>query len=55
MNHRIMGVCNIAETEKFYLDLFGFEEKERGIGMDGEPFAIIGCPRSVPKVGRSET
>jgi catechol 2,3-dioxygenase-like lactoylglutathione lyase family enzyme len=42
MDHLNMGVRSIAETEKFYRDLFGFEEKERGIGMDGEPFAIIG-------------
>ena len=41
MDHLNMGVRNIAETEKFYLDLFGFEEKERGIGKDGEPFAIL--------------
>ena len=43
MDHLNMGVRNIAETEKFYRDLFGFEEKERGIGKDGEPFAIIGA------------
>ena len=43
MDHLNMGVRNIAETEKFYRDLFGFEEKERGIGMDGAPFAIIGA------------
>ena len=42
MDHLNMGVRNIAETEKFYRDLFGFEEKERGIGKGGEPFAIIG-------------
>jgi catechol 2,3-dioxygenase-like lactoylglutathione lyase family enzyme len=38
MDHLNMGVRNIAETEKFYLDLFGFEEKERGIGKDGDQF-----------------
>ena len=43
MDHLNMGVRNIAETEKFYRDLFGFEEKERGIGKGGEPFAIIGA------------
>ena len=42
IDHLNMGVRNIAETENFYRDLFGFEEKERGIGKDGEPFAIIG-------------
>ena len=42
MDHLNMGVRNIEETEKFYHDLFGFEEKERGIGMDGDSFAIIG-------------
>jgi lactoylglutathione lyase len=41
MDHLNMGVRNIAETENFYRDLFGFEEKERGIGKGGEPFAII--------------
>jgi catechol 2,3-dioxygenase-like lactoylglutathione lyase family enzyme len=41
MDHLNMGVRSIAETETFYRDLFGFEEKERGIGKDGEPFAII--------------
>ncbi len=41
MDHLNMGVRSIAETEKFYRDLFGFEEKERGIDKDGEPFAII--------------
>jgi catechol 2,3-dioxygenase-like lactoylglutathione lyase family enzyme len=42
IDHLNMGVRDIAETENFYRDLFGFEEKERGIGKDGEPFAIIG-------------
>lgn len=32
MDHLNMGVRNIAETEKFYQDLFGFEVKERGSG-----------------------
>lgn len=41
MDHLNMGVRNIDETAKFYRDLFGFEEKERGIGKGGEPFAII--------------
>jgi catechol 2,3-dioxygenase-like lactoylglutathione lyase family enzyme len=43
MDHLNMGVRNIEETKKFYHDLFGFEEKERGIGMDGDTFAIIGA------------
>ncbi len=42
MDHLNMCVRNIAETEKFYRELFGFEEKERGIGKDGDAFAIIG-------------
>jgi lactoylglutathione lyase len=43
MDHLNMGVRSIAETAEFYRDLFGFEEKERGIGKDGGPFAIIGA------------
>jgi lactoylglutathione lyase len=42
MDHLNMGVRSIAETAAFYRDLFGFEEKERGVGIDGAPFAIIG-------------
>jgi lactoylglutathione lyase len=42
IDHLNMGVRNIAETAEFYRGLFGFEEKERGIGKEGEPFAIIG-------------
>ena len=47
MDHLNMGVRNIKETEAFYHDLFGFEEKERGVGLDGAPFAIIGSPDRV--------
>jgi lactoylglutathione lyase len=47
IDHLNMGVRSIAETEKFYHDFFGFEEKERGIGIGGEPFAIIGAPDRV--------
>ncbi len=43
MDHLNMGVRNIAETEKFYRDLFGFELKERGVGKDGGAYAIIGA------------
>lgn len=43
MDHVNMGVISIAKTAKFYRELFGFEEKERGTGSDGEPYAIIGA------------
>ncbi len=43
MDHLNMGVRSIAETTQFYHDLFGFEEKESGVGIDGAPFAIIGA------------
>ena len=43
MDHLNMGVRSIAETTQFYQDLFGFEEKESGVGIDGAPFAIIGA------------
>jgi len=43
MDHLNMGVRNIDETAKFYRDLFGFEEKERGKGKGGGSFAIIGA------------
>ncbi len=43
MDRLNMGVRNIDETAKFYREIFGFEEKERGIGKDGDAFAIIGA------------
>ena len=42
MDHLNMGVRSIDETEVFYRDNFGFVEKERGVALNGNPFAIIG-------------
>ena len=42
MDHLNMGVRNLEETQAFYRDNFGFEEKETGVALNGNPFAIIG-------------
>ncbi|MCB9094488.1 MAG: VOC family protein [Halobacteriovoraceae bacterium] len=42
-----MNVKDLDETVRFYEEIFGFEEKEKGTSMSGNPYKIIGIPNKV--------
>ena len=42
IDHLNMGVRSLEETAAFYREVFGFEEKQTGVALTGNPFAIIG-------------
>lgn len=46
LDHLNMTVNNLDKTTKFYKDLFGLEEKERGV-WNGIPWRIIGKENTI--------
>lgn len=41
LDHLNLSVADLAETARWYAQVFDFEEVERGIDDDGQPWAIL--------------
>ncbi len=51
LDHINLTVQNIQESITWYSKIFGFELVEKGIGKDGEPWAIVNSDDSMIAMG----